>query len=441
MTGLLLPPDASLTPRPDTQTPRPTLSVNKLAALLPTPDVTQTHSRNAGQAGNTAIQAGQAPDASGAVQGSGITATTSTRETLSFAARTILDLLGKAAASAPRATATLMPAPPSSTTAAALPAALANLVDHSGLFYESHLAAWLNGTRTETAIRKEPQASLGMPAQQGEPDPAPGRPIALLPAPAAGPDAAATSAAGDAAARPSDTLAQALDGRTAPRDALGDPASGRVPGSRTTLALTDAEQADHALPVSRSLVPGPHTGTGPAATPQQGAFLYEAMARAGEPPHPAARAPQHAYDSLNTPQASATPAGPAVHPGAEGLVRQQLELLATQQFRWTGEAWPGTRMAWEIAPDSVHTDDEPARATQGVQSWSTRLLLELPELGTVEARLSLSPGGLGAKLVAGTSEVASRFEDARTGLRERLAANGIELLQFTARTGTPKRSQ
>ncbi|RDK07020.1 flagellar hook-length control protein FliK [Cupriavidus lacunae] len=445
MTGLLLPPDASLTPRPDTQTLRPTLSVNKLAALLPTPDVTQTNSRNAGEAGNAVIQGRQTQGAGGALDGSGLVATTSTRETLSFAARTILDLLGKAADSAPRATATLMPAPPTPTTAAALPAALAGLVDHSGLFYESHLAAWVNGARTLTDVRKEPQASLGMPAQNGEPDQAPGRPVALLPAPVARPDAAtnpATSpAAGAAANSPADLLAQALAARTAPLDPLSDAAPDRLAAHRVTSALTDAGPADHALPVPRSLAPGPHTGTGPAATPQQGALLYEAMARANDAPQPNARLPQQAYDSLNNPPASATPAGPAVHPGTEGLVRQQLELLATQQFRWAGEAWPGTHMAWEIARDRVGADDEAARGTQGAQTWSTRLLLELPELGTVEARLSLSPGGLGARLVAGASEVASRFDDARARLQERLAANGIELVQFTAGTGTPTRSQ
>ncbi|KWR79430.1 flagellar hook-length control protein FliK [Cupriavidus sp. IDO] len=445
MTGLLLPPDASLTPRPDTQTLRPTLSVNKLAALLPAPDVTQTNSRNAGQAGNAAIQGRQAQEASGALNGSGLVTTTSTRETLSFAARTILDLLGQAADSAPRATATLMPAPPTPTTAAALPAALAGLVDHSGLFYESHLAEWVNGARTLTEVRKEPQASLGMPAPDGEPDEATGRPVALLPAPAARPGAAANPpsgpAAGDAADSPADTLAQALAARTAPRDPLSEAASGRVAAYRAASAQTEVGPADHALPVPRTLSPGPHTGTGPAATPQQGALLYEAMARAGDAPQPAARLPEHVYDSLNNPPASATPAGPAVHPGAEGLVRQQLELLATQQFRWAGEAWPGTHMAWEIARDHVEADDEAARGRQGAQTWSTRLLLELPELGTVEARLSLSPGGLGARLVAGASEVANRLDDARARLQERLAANGIELVQFTAGTGTPRRSQ
>lgn len=96
-------------------------------------------------------------------------------------------------------------------------------------------------------------------------------------------------------------------------------------------------------------------------------------------------------------------------------------------------------MAWEIAREPVEPDDQANGGSQSAHTWSTRLLLELPELGTIEARLSLSPGGLKARLVAGESKVASRFDDARGGLQERLATNGVALLEFTARTGAPRR--
>lgn len=445
MTGLLLPPDATPTPRPDTQTLRPTLSVNKLAALLPAPDVTQANARNPGEAGNAAIQARQAQDL-GAAAGIGNrpASLTSTRETLSFAARAILDLLGRTEGAAARASATLMAAPPGPGTATALPAALAGLVEHSGLFFEAHLAAWVNGTRTLAQVRQDPQATLGQPAQHGAQDAGGGRPVALLPAPAAGTGATANPVTdiaadtADTATSPADLLARALAQRAASRglqvDFHSDLSQRQQPAPRDGGTL-----AAPAQPASRGPVPVPHTGTGPAATPQQGAQRYEAMARAAEAPAPAARLLQSASDSEGSQPVSAAPAGAAVHPGAEGLVRQQLELLASQQFRWVGEAWPGTHMAWEIARETVETDDQASGGSQSGQTWSTRLLLELPELGTVEARLSLSPGGLAARLVAGESNVASRFDNARSGLQERLAASGIALLQFTARTGMPKR--
>ncbi|GLC94525.1 flagellar hook-length control protein FliK [Cupriavidus sp. TA19] len=443
MTGLLLPPDATPTPRPDTQTLRPTLSVNKLAALLPSPDVTQTNARNPGEAGNAAIQARQAQDVGAAAHiGNRPAALTSTRETLSFAARAILDLLGRTEGGAARASATLMPAPPGPAMASALPAALAGLVEHSGLFYESHLAAWTNGARTLAQVRQDPQATLGQPAQDGAQNAGPVRPVALLPAPAAGTVATASHATGyvaaDASISPADLLAQALAQRAGSHNLQGDLPQGQPSAPRDGATLANPTPADPAPSASRSPMPAPHTGTGPAATPQQGAQRYEAMARAADAPTPAARVLQSASDSQGSQPVSAAPAGPAVHPGAEGLVRQQLELLASQQFRWVGEAWPGTHMAWEIAREPVEPDDQGRGGTQG-QTWSTRVLLELPELGTIEARLSLSPGGLAARLVAGESNVASRFDDARGKLQERLTASGIALLEFTARTGTPRR--
>lgn len=434
MTGLLLPPDATPTPRPDTQTLRPTLSVNRLAALLPVPDVSQANARTAGEAGNSAIQARQAQDVGATAEtGNRPLTLTSTRETLSFAARTILDLLGRTEAGAARASPMLMAELPGPGMATALPAALARLVEHSGLFYESHLAAWVSGARTLAQVRQDPQAMLTRTAQGGAQDAGPARPVALLPAPAARPSATASHFTGDMAA-----------------DALGSPPDlpARVqllqdqsPASRDGAALSDPTPADPAQLASRNQMPAPHTGTGPAATPQQGAQRYEAMARVADVPTPAAaaRALQSASESQSSQGSqpvSVAPAGPSVHPGAEGMVRQQLEMLASQQFRWVGEAWPGTHMAWEIAYEPVETDEGDSGDRRSGQIWSTRLLLELPELGTIEARLSLSPGGLATRLIARKSNITSRFDDARSALQERLAASGIALLEFTARTST-----
>ncbi|AMR81956.1 flagellar hook-length control protein FliK [Cupriavidus nantongensis] len=435
MTGLLLPPDASLAARPDTQalqTLRPTLSVNKLAALLPTPDVIETNTRNAGQAGNAAIQGKQAHAVGNGANIGLPFGTTSTRETLSFAARTILDLLGGAARELPRAAATLMPAPPTAATVATLPTALAALVDHSGLFYESHLAAWVNGARALAALRQEPQAALGARAGAAQAAPAPA--TALLPAPVSRSEAAsaAARAASAAIASPADMLDRALAMHAATSAAAATQDEGLYARTPATHAAASAE----AESAPRAPAPGAQTGSGPATTPQQGAQRYEAMARATDVPAASARAAQHADDIQPSAPAGTASTGPAVHPGAEGLVRQQLELLATQQFRWIGEAWPGTQMAWEIARDPV--DDGDAHGDASARTWSTRLLLELPELGTIEARLSLSPGGLGARLMADASGVAGRFDDARGRLQERLAANGIELVQFVTGTGTPK---
>ncbi|MDF3833376.1 flagellar hook-length control protein FliK, partial [Cupriavidus basilensis] len=127
------------------------------------------------------------------------------------------------------------------------------------------------------------------------------------------------------------------------------------------------------------------------------------------------------------PSQLASASGPAVHADATTLVRQQLDTLATQQFRWMGEAWPGTPMEWQIAREQ---DDNPARAhgepdaiAGGV--WSTRLVLEFPNLGTVEARLSLTGNGIEARLAAPAS--VNLLKAARAQLQDRLAATGLDL--------------
>lgn len=51
--------------------------------------------------------------------------------------------------------------------AATFEAALANLFDTSGLFYESHLAQWVAGERPQSALMAEPQARMQSPASDG----------------------------------------------------------------------------------------------------------------------------------------------------------------------------------------------------------------------------------------------------------------------------------
>jgi len=156
---------------------------------------------------------------------------------------------------------------------------------------------------------------------------------------------------------------------------------------------------------------------------------YQNMAQSSAPAQPAPA--RHAWPAEAGPapafQAS-PPQGPAVHPAAEGFVRQQLELLAAHQFRWVGDAWPGTHMAWEIAPPPVQ-DEGRAHAPQG-QTWSTRLLLALPQLGTVEVRLALTGGRLDARLAAAEQDTAARMDGARARLQSRLQASGIALTQL-----------
>jgi hypothetical protein len=119
--------------------------------------------------------------------------------------------------------------------------------------------------------------------------------------------------------------------------------------------------------------------------------------------------------------APATP--PGIHPEAALLVRQQLEVLANQTLAWEGTAWPGTPMWWEVSREQQDTSPSGKRA--GLQTWATRLVLTMPRLGSVEARLSLAGDQLVMQIVApnGDGEILS----ATGALRERMLAAGLTL--------------
>lgn len=129
--------------------------------------------------------------------------------------------------------------------------------------------------------------------------------------------------------------------------------------------------------------------------------------------------------AAQTTQSSAHLAGAllSMDPSTHVLVRQQLETLANQAFAWQGEAWPGGDLEWEVRRR------EPQGDTEETDNWSTRLKLNLPGLGEVVARLSLSETQLVMHLAA--PESAGLMADHTGLLRERLNLHGLQLSQLT----------
>lgn len=115
-----------------------------------------------------------------------------------------------------------------------------------------------------------------------------------------------------------------------------------------------------------------------------------------------------------------------VHPEALGLVRQQLELLAQPLLRWSGQAWSGAAMDWDITEEQDERQgaaDDPAPARR----WHTRLALSLPTLGQVEARLSLDGNTLQLQMRAAEQATVSLLNAAGTELPRHLEAQGLQL--------------
>lgn len=131
--------------------------------------------------------------------------------------------------------------------------------------------------------------------------------------------------------------------------------------------------------------------------------------------------------------ATSAPGGPVagIHQDLTVLVRQQLDVLANQSLTWQGEAWPGTPMEWEVERDPYGGDPDSATPT-----WATRLKLDLPRLGLVDARLNLAGDQIVLQLVAPLA--AGEINDASDQLRSRLLAAGLTLSNLAVSVTDPR---
>jgi hypothetical protein len=264
---------------------------------------------------------------------------------------------------------------------AALAASLAQTVSESGLFYEAHLAQWLRGQRSPAQLGDEPQIRLLAANSQlsldwaGSADDVDD--VQWTETFSDMPGSAQGGARGEAA---NAALARALPALADPR---GEAGMAQTPGQAQTRA--NASLADMLLPA-----------------------MHDVAA-----------------------QATAT----SVHPAVIPLVRQQLDLLATGEFRWNGEAWPGVRVDWSIQQDEY--DAREARHGSGGADaedipWRTRLTLALPKLGTVDAELTLTGMTLAVRVQASAGG-AARLTEESEALRGRLEALGLTLAGLSIR--------
>ncbi len=116
--------------------------------------------------------------------------------------------------------------------------------------------------------------------------------------------------------------------------------------------------------------------------------------------------------------------GQVVAPQTQPLVQQQLEALATQNFSWQGQVWPGQEMRWEI-------DEEAARQGQDSEDtapkWSTRLHLALPNLGEVDAQIRLEGSSITLSMSADSAETRTLMRVSSLALRSQLDEAGLTL--------------
>lgn len=202
------------------------------------------------------------------------------------------------------------------------------------------------------------------------------------------------------------------------------------PAAQPALASLLAEKLANTV-VHSGLFYESHLAQYVAGTRTLAQLAQEPQARLEAAPSGAGAAVSTADDSASdrAPATAASPVAEAIHPDAMALVRQQLELLTLPQFRWAGEAWPGTTMDWEIQeePNERQTAEAPEAAAR---SWTTRLAMRLPALGAVDMRLTLAGSTLQVHLVAREPATVALLIDGGHELPQCFDALGLQLTEL-----------
>lgn len=301
-------------------------------------------------------------------------------------------------------------APPN--TAQELIPLLKQAITQSGMFYESHQATWVDGQLDRSALLQEPQGKL--PAQVTSTN---------------------TYQASNAALN-----ATMLNAKQS--NILNTPLTALQPSNVTNVVS----------PSTTYTMPMPSTGIEPNAaqgTNKSASLTHVAAPDVGAPNIPRASSPQ----SLNTANVAApsaadtmpmqnasiessatrstaisTPNTHIVAPDVVPLVQQQLEALATHNFSWQGQIWPGQEMRWDI---TEHVDEDASRRAQGdgeaASNWQTRLRLTFPHLGAVDAQLRLQGAQISLVLTAGNTQTQELLRNATQVLRSQFNGAGLAL--------------
>ena len=241
--------------------------------------------------------------------------------------------------------------------------------------------------------------------------------FALTPSPA---PPAGTSVSLGAAARMIGELARpTTEERTTAAEASASGATSRETGRAAAGSL------------AATFATAPLLGAGPVAADLLAPLLRRALSRSGlfyESHQLQWITGQRSLESLLAePQGGLSRPPPAE---TAPLVRRQLETLETGHLSWQGQVWPGQPMRWEIDEPPA---DERRERDPSARGWRTRLHLELPALGGVDAELSFADGAVRVELLAADAARATRMRAALPGLLGAFEAAGLPLTAVTVR--------
>ncbi|WP_412479203.1 flagellar hook-length control protein FliK [Azonexus sp. IMCC34839] len=109
------------------------------------------------------------------------------------------------------------------------------------------------------------------------------------------------------------------------------------------------------------------------------------------------------------------------------IVQQQLDALATQNYAWQGQIWPGQQMQWEISENPKRKLQE---QVDSISHWQTRIRLTLPSLGSIDAVLRLQQNCDVEIFLTATSSASETILRKRiSDLSNQFETNGLRLVQ------------
>jgi hypothetical protein len=111
---------------------------------------------------------------------------------------------------------------------------------------------------------------------------------------------------------------------------------------------------------------------------------------------------------------------------ASQVVNKQLDALENQTIRWSGNIWPGQQMDWQLAFEQEETSQSPTNESED-QIIVSVIELTLPNLGKVQARLTLGDKALTIQFKAEKPQTESLFQQEIADLKKTFNANGQEL--------------
>ncbi len=128
----------------------------------------------------------------------------------------------------------------------------------------------------------------------------------------------------------------------------------------------------------------------------------------------------------------------ATDPATAQFINLQLATQEGAQVAWQGNLWPGQPMQLEVRRDTKEGHDE---AGGDETPWHSRLRLRFPELGELDARLTLTGGRLQVQFAAGSDATAVLLRRHMASLAGALDAAGTPLAGFEVRAAGAEDSQ